>query len=111
MILHEINYKMPIYKSCTLGEMLAVGACVFIIESITLLILTRLLFNLASIGFAITMLSFFHISKYLLGRLEKVKYGKPQGYYKHSLIKKISAIGLLKCRYLTRQGRWSVRRM
>jgi conjugative transfer region protein (TIGR03750 family) len=111
MIFHEINYKMPIYKGCTLGEMLAVGACVFITESIALSVLTWMLFNLASIGFAITMLSFFHISKYLLGRLEKVKYGKPQGYYKHAVIKKLSALGILKSRYLTRQGRWSVRRM
>ena len=111
MILHEINHNMPIYRDCTLGEILCVGGVVFLTELLILTALTKLLFNYASIGVAITLISFFHISKQFLNKLQKVKYGKPHGYYKQLLIKKCLGMGLVKGHYLTRMGKWSVRRL
>jgi conjugative transfer region protein (TIGR03750 family) len=111
MILQEINHKMPIYKDCTLGEMLGVGAMVFFVEIIVLSLLTRLFFGLAVIGIALTLMSFFHITKYALSQLQKVKYGKPYGYYQHFLLKKLAERGFIGSLYITRIGKWSVRRV
>jgi conjugative transfer region protein (TIGR03750 family) len=111
MILHEINHKMAIYKDCTLGEMLLVGAMVFITETISLSILTRLMFGYASVGMAFTFISFFHITQLLLNQLQKIKYGKPQGYYKQRIVKKLAELKLIRSLYITRLGKWSVRRM
>jgi conjugative transfer region protein (TIGR03750 family) len=111
MILHEINYKMPIYRDCTLGEILSIGTCVFLAEIIVFAFLTKLLFGYAAIGVVITFITFFHVTKFSLNQLQKVKYGKPYGYYKHLLVKKSIEFGLLSNRYLTRKCKWSVRRV
>lgn len=110
MVLHEINHKMPIYKDCTLGEMLLVGAMVFVAEAIIFSSFARLLFGYAFIGFALTFISFFHVTKVLLSQLQKVKYGKPHGYYQQWLIKRCIELKLIRSLYITRCGKWSVRR-
>lgn len=111
MILQEINYKMPIYRDCTLGELLSVGTFVFISELIFFSLLTRLFFGFAAIGVAITFISFFHVTKYGLTQLQKLKYGKPYGYYTHLLLKHLSERGFIHLPYVTRIGKWSIRRM
>lgn len=110
MLLNEINYKMSVYKDCSLNELLFVGSIVFITESLALSFLTRILIGYFSIGVVLTFLSFFHITKFVLLRLQKIKYGKPHGYYKHLLIKKLISYGLCQ-QYVTRTGKWSVRRL
>ncbi len=108
MLLHDINHKMPIYKECTLGEMLGVGAMVFIVEMIVLSMVTWLLFGYASIGVALTFISFFHLTKTVLSQLQKMKYGKPYGHYQQWLVKKAADYGLIRSLYLTRCGKWSI---
>ncbi len=114
MLLNHINQKMPIYKDCTLGEMLAVGGITLIMLSLILSLITKLLFNFAWIGIAIAILALVHVTRFILGRLQKLKYGKPDGYYQQLLLKKLSHQSifslLIKSPYLTRQGKWSVRR-
>ena len=115
MILTHINHKMPIYKDCTLFELLIVSSAVLVLGGSTLSILTWLLFGYASIGSALMLLSFVHLSRFFLGRLQKLKYGKPYGYYHQLFLKKLSqwplvqailAITLHHCV----KGRWSVSR-
>lgn len=110
MILQNINHKMPIYKDCTLGEMLSVGAFVFFCEIVLFSMLTRILFGFAAIGVAVTLMSFFHITKYSLIQLQKIKYGKPYGYYQQFILKKLSELGCVHSLYTTRIGKWSVQR-
>lgn len=114
MLLNQINHKMPIYKDCTLGEMMTVGTAVFITNSLLLSLITKLLFGFAWIGFAFTILSLVAITKLLLGRLQKIKYGKPYGFYQQLFFKKIQQIHfmqrLFKLPFVERQGKWSVRR-
>lgn len=114
MILNHVNHKMPIYKDCTLGEMLFVGICTFLALSIILSLITKLIFGFAWIGFAIAILALVHATRLLLGRLQKVKYGKPYGYYRQLLLKKLQRNvffqSFLKLPYIQRQGKWSVRR-
>lgn len=108
MLLNNINHKMPIYKDCTLSEMLCIGAIVFIFEMIVFSMVAWLLFGYASIGVALTFISFFHVTKSVLNQLQKVKYGKPHGYYQQWLVKKSANCGLIRSLYLTRCGKWSM---
>lgn len=110
MILNHINYKMPIYKDCTFGELMFVGGCTFLILSTTLSLLTKLLFGIAGVGLAIAFLVLVHTTRFLLGRLQKVKYGKPYGFYRQLLLKKVANNFNLKLPFVIREGKWSVRR-
>lgn len=114
MILNQVNHKMAIYKDCTLGEILFVGIFVFLLLGLSLSLITKIVFGYAWIGFALVLLSLVHITRFLLGKLQKVKYGKPYGYYKQLMIKKISRLAIynifLRPSYVERQGKWSVRR-
>jgi conjugative transfer region protein (TIGR03750 family) len=113
-MLNHINHKMPIYKDCTLFELLAVSISYLIVFGSLLSLCSWILFGYASIGCAITLFSMVHASRFLLGRLQKVKYGKPYGYYKHLFLKKIANIQGVHMFYtspwIVRKGRWSVRR-
>lgn len=111
MILQEINHKMPIYKDCTLGEILLVGGLVFITEIVLFSGIFKLLIGFASVGVALTFMTFFHVTKLILGKLQKIKYGKPYAFYKHLLVKKLSMVGIGMGKYVTRTGRWSTRRI
>jgi conjugative transfer region protein (TIGR03750 family) len=114
MILTHINHKMPIYKDCTLFELLMVSLSVLIIGGMGLSILTKLLFGYASIGGALILLSFVHISRFFLSRLQKLKTGKPYGYYWHLFLKHLAQNAWTRPFYTSpcvmREGRWSVRR-
>ncbi len=113
MILTHINHKMPIYKDCTLFELLAVSVSVLLIGGFSLSLLTRLLFGYGSIGIALILLSFVHISRFFLARLQKLKFGKPYGYYLHLFLKHLAHLTFTHyfwpSPWLMREGRWSVR--
>lgn len=115
MILTHIHHKMPIYKDCTLFELLMVSLSVLIIGGLGLSILTKCLFGYASIGSALTLLSFVHVSRFFLGRLQKLKTGKPYGYYWHLFLKHLAQNTWTRSFYTSpcvmREGRWSVRRV
>jgi conjugative transfer region protein (TIGR03750 family) len=105
---------MPIYKDCTLGELLIVTAIVFLVLNITLGLVTKIFTGFAWIGFAIAFLLTLHTTRFALGRLQKLKYGKPYGYYQqlfliychqHALLKTVIPLP-----FLCREGKWSVRR-
>lgn len=110
MILHEINSKMPIYKDCTLYEVLVVGVLVFVTMVTFLSVTTKLIFGFASIGMVITLIAFFHTTQYFLARLQKMKYGKPYGYYWQLIIKQMIDYYVITGLYVTRVGKWSTRR-
>ena len=76
MVLNQINYKMPIYKDCTLFELLAVSIAYLVIGGMILSMITRLMFGYGSIGAAITLLTLVHVTRFVLGRLQRIKYGK-----------------------------------
>lgn len=114
MILTHINHKMPIYKDCTLFELLVVSISVLSIGGVGLSIITKLFFGYASIGGALILLSFVHISRFFLSRLQKLKTGKPYGYYLHLFLKHLAQNDWTRPFYTSpcvmREGRWSARR-
>lgn len=109
-MLNHINHKMAIYKDCTVGEVITVAIGSFITLTVCLSLLTKLLFGYIWPGYLLASSLFFFITKLILSKLQKLKYGKPYGYYQHLFIKKLAEIGIIHNRYLTRLGKWSVRR-
>jgi conjugative transfer region protein (TIGR03750 family) len=114
-MLNHINHKMPIYKDCTLFEVLAVSMVWLVLAGAFLSLLTWALFGFAFIGCAIVLISMVHTVRFLLGRLQKIKYGKPYGYYQQLFFKKASGISWIslfwQSPWLVKEDRWSVRRM
>ncbi len=114
MILTHINHKMPIYKDCTLMECLIVTSAILLIGGTILSILSRILFGYGSIGGAMVLLSFVHLSRFCLSRLQRLKYGKPYGYYSQLFLKTLSQWPLVQIFWqspcILREGHWSVSR-
>jgi conjugative transfer region protein (TIGR03750 family) len=106
---------MPIYKDCTLGEMLFVGGCALFLLGTILSLITKFLLGFAWIGLTLAILSLVHVTRFLLGRLQKVKYGKPYGYYQQLFLRHLQKNSFLnsflKLPFVQRHGKWSVRRM
>jgi conjugative transfer region protein (TIGR03750 family) len=115
MILNNINHKMPIYKDCTLGEMLFVGLMAFIGLFISLTLLAWLLIGYWYIGLLISVFSLVHTTRFLCGKLQKMKAGKPYGYYQQLILRNLSQNKFLKkfipLPFIQRIGKWSTRRM
>jgi conjugative transfer region protein (TIGR03750 family) len=109
-MLNHINHKMSIYKDCTLGEIMAISIASLVALTLGFSLCTKVLLGYVWPGYLIASALFFFVTKLLLSKLQKLKYGKPYGYYQHLIIKKLSESGLIRSRYLTRLGRWSVRR-
>jgi conjugative transfer region protein (TIGR03750 family) len=110
MLLNNINQKMPIYKDCTLGEVMMTAITSLLVLVLFFSLLSRVIFGYFWPGYLLASGLFFFVTKLLLSILQKLKYGKPYGYYQHLTIKKLSEFGLIKNKFLIRHGRWSVRR-
>lgn len=109
-MLNHINHKMPIYKDCTLVEVMVTAIATFVILIVVFSILTKILLGYFWPGYLLSSILFLLITKLMLSKLQKLKYGKPYGYYQHLIIKKLSNFGLIKSPYLVRIGKWSIRR-
>jgi conjugative transfer region protein (TIGR03750 family) len=109
-MLNHINYKMPIYKDCTLGEVMAVAITSYAILTVIFSLMTKILFGYVWPGYIVASVLFFFVTRIVLSKLQRLKYAQPYGYYQHLFTKKLSNFGLIRSRYVTRLGRWSVRR-
>ena len=113
MILPDINHKMPIYRDCTLAEVMMVSFITIVCLMLLLVTITAIVFGYGWIGCVLALVLWVHTSKFLLGRLQKLKFGKHYGYYQHVFIKALIEIIFAKWMpipYLLRCGKWSVHR-
>ena len=110
-MLNNINYKMPIYRDCTLIELMTVAISTLVILTITLSLISKILIGYLWPGYILASALFFFVTKLLLSKLQKLKYGKPHAFYQHLITKKLIEIGLMQGKYITRIGKWSVRRL
>lgn len=109
-MLNTINHKMPIYKDCTLMEIMIVAIGTFAILVIIFSSISKLLTGHFWPGYLLASTLFFFLTKFLLTKLQKLKYGKPHAYYQQFATKKLINLGLIKSIYLTRIGKWSIQR-
>lgn len=110
-MLNHINHKMPVYKECTLIEVMVTAISSFLILVFGLSIVSKVLLGYFWPGYLLASVFFIFVTKYLLSKLQKLKYGKPHGYYQHFILNKLAKYGLIRSKYLTRIGKWSVRRI
>lgn len=113
MILPEINNKMPIYRDCTLLEVMVVSFACIVTLMILLVPTTILLFGYGWIGAVLALVLWVPVSKGFLAKLQKLKFGKPYGYYQHVLLKVLShslIAAYIPIPFVQRLGKWSVRR-
>jgi conjugative transfer region protein (TIGR03750 family) len=113
MILPEINQKMPIYRDCTLLEVMVVSFACIVTLMLLLVPTTIICFGYGWIGAVLALVLWVHTSKFFLARLQKLKFGKPYGYYQHVLLKTLSGstfASWLPIPFVQRCGKWSVRR-
>jgi conjugative transfer region protein (TIGR03750 family) len=111
MMLNHINHKMTIYKDCTIGEVMTVAIATYSLLAIAFSILTKILCGYVWPGYLLASSLFFFVTKLLLSKMQKLKYGKPYGYYQQLLIRKLVDKRFIHSKFLTRLGRWSVRRV
>ncbi len=114
MILNEINHKMPMYKDCTLGEIALVILIAFLILLVIFSLISEVFSGYLWPAFIVAILGLWPLTKFLLTRLQRLKYGKPHGYYQQLLQKKLQNSflrSILKTSHVERLGKWSVRRV
>ena len=109
-LLDAIHDPMPIYKHCTLQEIMALGITLLIISLVLFPILTMFLCHSAWLGLAIALPSSFGFTRLAIGRLGHLKQDKPYGYVLQRVYQQLSDYGLHQSPYITRVGRWSVGR-
>jgi conjugative transfer region protein (TIGR03750 family) len=110
-MLNNINHKMAIYKGCTLVELMVTAISTYCMLTLIFSLLTKCLLGIIWPGYLLASLLFFFVTKLLLSKLEKLKYGKPYGFYQHLVIKKLSEMNIINNRYVIRVGRWSIKRI
>lgn len=113
MLLTDIHHTMPVYRDCTLVEVIVVSLLALSALMLVLVIFTNLIWGYGWIGCIVALLLWVHVSRFLLSRLQKLKVGKPYGYYQHVFIKKMSNSAfrsVLPISYVQRLGKWSVQR-
>lgn len=94
-----------------MAELMAVAIGSFIILILVFSVLSKLIFGYFWPGYIFASLLFYFVTKLILSKLQKLKYGKPHAYYQHLLFKHLTKLGLKKSVYLIRVGKWSIRRM
>ena len=103
-----IQQPLPIYKQCTLQEILVLGSGILLINSLFLPLMTGLCCHSCIIGLALAFPFSFGFTRLAIGRLAKLKQGKPRGFYQHVLRDRLLRTGLYRSPYIIRVGRWSV---
>jgi conjugative transfer region protein (TIGR03750 family) len=101
---------MPIYRDCSLVELMVVALGTLVFLTLIFSCLSKLLCGYVWPGYILASALFFFVTKLLLSRLQKIKVGKPPGFYQHLIIKKCIERGFIRGKYITRVGRWAVRR-
>jgi len=109
-MLNNINHKMPIYKNCTLFELMITTITTLTLLIIALSVLSKIFIGYLWPGFLLATIFFVFINKFMLNKLQQLKYEKPHAYHQQLVIKKLAIIGLIYVPYVIRIGKWSVRR-
>lgn len=112
-LLSDINHPMPVYRDCTLLEVIVVSVICLTVLLTVFVLLTTVLFGYGWIGCIVALMLWVHSSRLALSRLQKLKVGKPYGYYQQLWLKRFSQSllsPLLPIPYVQRIGKWTVRR-
>lgn len=109
-LLQRINQTMPVYRDCTLGELIALlglcmASCLFAAGLLCAIIAGSISLGLI-IGLPISFVGVPQTAKIL----QRHKVGKPTGYYWQLCRLRLEDKGLLTTPFIRRLGPWSITR-
>lgn len=113
MLLTDIHHPMPVYRDCTLMEVILVSIAALCVWLLICVPLTAMIWGYGCIGWLVALIVWVPSTRLALSRLQQCKVGKPYGYYRHLWLKRFSQSALaplLPIPYVQRVGRWSVQR-
>lgn len=106
----RLNFDAVVFCGCTMKEMQAIGSislmvCMFMLGS-----LMEVLIHLFLVGVGLAFPAAVGLSWFVAQIFQRVKQGKPKGYWKQRLLLALEDGYLMPSLYIRRSGYWSVGR-
>jgi conjugative transfer region protein (TIGR03750 family) len=109
ILAERMNVEPPIFRGCSSSELgLIVSLAVAIWLPLSLLLAWGL--GAPSMGFGIAGIAIVATVVLTAGLFQRVKRGRPDGYYQQQLIIGLSRLGLRRSPFIRRDGYWSIGR-
>jgi conjugative transfer region protein (TIGR03750 family) len=107
---HRLNFDPIIFAGCTLKEMQVIGCINLFICILGLGVAMKCLINLFLVGVGLAFPCAVGLTWMVAHSLQRIKQGKPNGYWKQKALWFLQNHGLLPEIYVCRSGYWSVGR-
>ena len=106
----RLNHKVSLYRDCTLQEILVLTLISLGISNITLGSLSFVMWKSILIGIALSFPMSFLLSILFICSLQKLKIGKPYGYYQQLVRLRLCDSRIFASPYVRRSGVWRIGR-
>ena len=110
MLIEEINHRMPIYKNCSLVEVMILGLIVLSLSLLTFPLATKLLVNSFASGLVTALLGSFGLTSLAISQLSQLKAGKPAGFVSQQFRLWLDDWHLMRSPFIRRVGTWTTGR-
>lgn len=109
LLAERLNAEPSIFRGCTSSELgaLVASACAFWLP-VSLLLAWGL--GVPSMGFGLAGAAIIVSVVIAASVLQRLKRGRPDAYYRHRLVLRLAELGLMRSRFIHRQGYWSLGR-
>jgi conjugative transfer region protein (TIGR03750 family) len=109
ILAERMNVEPPIFRGCSSSELgMIVFAAVVVWLPVSLLVAWAL--GAPSMGFGIAGIVIVATVVLTAGLFQRVKRGRPDGYYQQQVIIALSRLGLRRPPFIRRDGHWSIGR-
>jgi conjugative transfer region protein (TIGR03750 family) len=110
VLAHRLNFDAVVFCGCTMKEMQAIGlislsSCILVLGT-----LMKALIDLFLVGVGLAFPAAVGLSWVVAHLFQRVKQGKPKGYWKQRLLLAFDDMGIMPPLYVRRSGYWSVGR-
>ncbi len=106
----RLNFDAIVFCGCTMKEMQVIGIVSLVFCILALGSLMKMLINLLLIGVGLAFPAAVGLTWVMAHLFQRIKQGKPKGYWKQWLLLVVDDIGLMPALYVRRSGYWSVGR-
>jgi conjugative transfer region protein (TIGR03750 family) len=109
ILAERMNVEPPIFRGCSSSELgMIVFAAAVVWLPVSLLVAWAL--GALSMGFGIAGIAIVATVVLTAGLFQRVKRGRPDGYYQQQLTVTLSRFGLRRSPFIRRDGHWSIGR-
>lgn len=109
VLAERMNVEPPIFRGCSSSELgIIVGLAAAVWLPLSLLMAWTL--GALSMGFGIAGIAIVATVVLTSGLFQRVKRGRPHGYYQQQLVIGLSRLGLRRSPFIRRDGDWSIGR-